>query len=452
MKGYFLSDYCFKEKEVKVGLLRLAFPDLTPSQLLALSEQLILSQEKLSAEPIDAIIDWIDQAVARWRDPDDLIREEAALIIPLISGISQKMLEIALDDLLTQLRRPMLVQVLEEALGNTKRLDQFCPKTSAVGSTRAFGPRLITQIFPGNVPGLAVTGLILGLLLKSANLIRVSKEEALLSTLFARSLKEVRPDLAASIAILHWDRSEEALTEAAFQKSEAAIVYGNNETISNFRRLIPPSAKTIFHGHKLSLGLIGRESIDQGLAKNAAFDVALYDQRGCLSPHLFYVEAGGATNPLDFASWVADALEVLSAQLPKSNLSPDEASQIQQLRAALPLKGGTVFSSKKNLDWTVLYDPDPGFSLSPLSRTIWIKPIDDLSCVPALLKPYRNLLQAVGLAVKEPRQNKMIHQIAKLGGCRICKVGQMQKPPITWHHDGQSPLLPLLRFVDQEPL
>ncbi len=246
MKGYFLNDFRFKEKETKVGKLRLAFPDLDPSQVLELSEHLIASREKLANEPIAAIIDWIDQTAARWLDPNDLIREEAALIIPLISGISREMLYITLDNLFSQLRRPMLTKLLEDALGDVLRLDQFCPKTSAIGSSRAFGPRLITQIFPGNIPGLSVTGLVMGLLMKSATLIRMSKEEVFLPGLFARTLKEVRPDLVGSIAILHWDRTDTALTEAAFQKSEAVIVYGNNETITNLRGLIPTRCRTLF--------------------------------------------------------------------------------------------------------------------------------------------------------------------------------------------------------------
>ncbi len=450
MKGYFLSDYTGKEKETQVGKLRLGFPDIGPAQVLTISEQLIASQEKLSAEPIDAIVEWIDQTAARWCDPNDLIREEATLIVPLISGISREMLQIALDDLFLQLRRPMLMKLLCDALGDPRCLDQFCPLPSGIGFSRTFGPRLITQIFPSNIPGLSITGLVMGLLTKSANLVRMSREESLLPSLFARSLKEVRPDLADNIAILHWDRSDTAMTEAAFQKADAAIVYGSNTTITKLRKLIPTTCRTVFHGHKLSLSLIGRESITRDIAKKAALDVALYDQRGCLSPHLIYVEAGGPITPLIFAEWMADALEAISEELPKTTLSPNEAAQIQQLRATLPLKGGTVFSSPKDLNWTVLYDPDSSFSISPLSRTLWIKPVGDISHVPSLLKPYRDHLQAIGLALTETRQDDVIPQIAELGGCRICEIGQMQKPPLTWHHDGQSPLLPLLRFVDWE--
>jgi len=190
----------------------------------------------------------------------------------------------------------------------------------------------------------------------------------------------------------------------------------------------------------------------QDTAKKGALDVSLYDQKGCLSPHLIYVETGGPTTALTFAKWLADALEMLSEQLPKTALSSSEAAQIQQLRAALPLKGGTVFASPSGLDWTVLYDPDPSFSLSPLSRTIWVKVVDDLSSVPSLIRPYRNQLQSIGLALAKTRQNVLISAIVMLGGCRICEIGRMQKPPLTWHHDGQSPLLPLLRFVDWEPL
>lgn len=111
-----------------------------------------------------------------------------------------------------------------------------------------------------------------------------------------------------------------------------------------------------------------------------------------------------------------------------------------QLRRPDPFPNG--------LDWTVLYDPSPEFEASPLSRCIWIKAVADLSEIAPLLAPLRNHIQAVGIAIPKTRADKTVEALSKIGGCRICPIGAMQRPPLNWSHDGQKRLLPLLRFVD----
>ncbi|HZR46122.1 MAG TPA: acyl-CoA reductase, partial [Candidatus Manganitrophaceae bacterium] len=298
--------------------------------------------------------------------------------------------------------------------------------------------------------GTSVMSLACGLLAKSSNLAKVSVDELLLPVMFAESLHQIEPEWAHTLAVTTWENDAVEITETAFQKSDLIVVYGSDETIEKIREKVPPTARAIYHGHKLSLGIIARERIDAPLAEQAAVDISLYDQRGCLSPHLYYVEKGGAASPIEFAQWLAQALYVASYQLPKGPTSPDEAAKIQQLRGALPLKGGRVFPSPKGLDWTVLYDPDPGFSISPLARTIWVKPVEELTRIPFYLEPIRPYLQAVGVAVPTDRQPQIVPALARMGATRICPIGKMQKPPMTWHHDGRFRLLNLLRFVDWE--
>ncbi|MFQ5597612.1 MAG: acyl-CoA reductase [Nitrospiria bacterium] len=450
MKGYFLPNFPVKAREERFGTIRLAVAKLVPSQCIEISKQLVDAQEKLARESIYTIVDWIEQASARWADPNDSIRKEAEATIPIVSNISVEMLHAALDDLFKNLRRPVLLKFIEGELSDVRCLDRFCPKKTGIGFTRAFGPRLITHILPGNISVISVTSLVCGMLAKSANLLRVSPREALLPVLFAETLRALWPEMAQSIGIVTWDKNKTDMTEAAFQNAEVAIVYGNNETITAVGKMIPPTKRTVFYGHKLSLGIIARESIRKDLAEKAAIDIACYDQKGCLSPHLFYVEDGGETTAETFAQWMAQALYAVSRRFPKGKSLAEQAAKIQQLRGSLPLKGGRVFSSPKGVDWTVLFDHDPAFDVSPLSRTIWIKPVGDLTEVPSYLEAIRESIQAIGFALPEEMQAQLIPKIALMGGCRICPIGQMQTPPITWHHDGRFRLLPLLRFVDWE--
>lgn len=450
MKGYFLPQISVQGVRREINGVALDFPVPSPAQMARLSEALIASHEKLAEISILKIVDWIDLAARRWLDRNDPIRAEAESILPALTGASKEMVRFSLDDLFKNLTRPVLIQLLEEELGDPSLLDHFRPKLKGSGFTRAFGPRLISHLLPGNVAGTSVMSLACGLLAKSSNLAKVSAEELLLPVLFAESLHQIAPEWAHTLAVMTWENDAVEITEAAFEKSDLVIVYGSNETIEKIREKIPPTARAIYHGHKLSLGIIARETIHPSLCEQAAMDIALYDQRGCLSPHLYYVEEGGAASPVEFAQWLAQSLYVVSYQLPKGPTSPAEAAQIQQLRGALPLKGGRVFPSPKGLDWTVLYDPDPGFSISPLARTIWVKPVAEIARIPAHLEPIRPYLQAVGVSVPTDRQPQIIPALARMGATRICPVGKMQKPPMTWHHDGRFRLLNLLRFVDWE--
>lgn len=450
MKGYFLPQISVEEVKREINGVTLTLASLTPSRIAQLSDSLIEAQEKLAERSILKIVDWIDLAAQRWLNPQDPLRIEAESLLPRLNGASKEMVQFSLDDLFKDLTRPVLIQLLEEELGDPGLLDHFRPKLKGSGFTRAFGPRLISHVLPGNVAGTSVMSLVCGLLAKSSNLARVSMEEFLLPVLFARSLSEIDPGLSRALAVMAWEHHAVDLTEAAFRKADLVIVYGSDEAIEKIREKIPATTRAIYHGHKLSLGVVSKEAIHPSLAEQAAIDIALYDQRGCLSPHVYYVEEGGAASPLEFAQWLAQALYVVSYQLPKGATSPGEAAQIQQLRGALPLKGGKVFPSPKGLDWTVLYDPDPSFLVSPLARTIWVKPVETLGRIPAYLEPVRPFLQAVGIAVPTERQPEIVPFLARMGVTRICPIGKMQKPPMTWHHDGRFRLLNLLRFVDWE--
>ncbi len=451
IKAYFLPQMQCSEEIKNIGKQNVSFPQLTPPQIAEISAHLIATQKTLANISIFEIVHCIARVSAQWRDTNHPLRRKAENILPRLCGLSKEMVSQILDEIFKELTEEKLLHLLKTELGNAEILDRFCNNNNGSTRTRAFGPSLITHILPGNVLGVSIISLLCGLLVKSANLLRVSQTEIVFTTLFAESLQEISPEIAQNIAILIWDKKEESITKTAFQKSNFVIAYGNDKSITAIQTLVPAGVPRLFHGHKLSFGLIARENISKDLAKKVAMDVAHYDQQGCLSPHVFYVESGGTSTPIDFAKQVAESLQTLSKQLPKGACDDATSSQIQQLRGTLPLlKGGVVLKSTDNTDWTVLYDPSPTFTASPLSRCIWIKSISDLSEIPSLFVPLKKIIQGIGIAIPKDRADDIIENISKIGGCRICPIGEMQRPPLNWMHDGQKRLLPLLRFVDWE--
>ncbi|MBN2379903.1 acyl-CoA reductase [candidate division WOR-3 bacterium] len=435
-------------------------PALSSSLLSRIIEELVKAQnEYLIHCPVFEIINSIDKALALWSKPNYPARKQAAELLPTITGFSVQMIAAILDGLLPMYRGINLLKLLQEELGDPLVLDEFRRRPAASGMSKAYGPRLTTAVFAGNVPGLPVANIVYSLLMKSAILGKSSSEEPLFSALFAKTLSEVNPQLARCVAMVSWKGGNEAIEKQAFGASDAVIVYGAEHSVNEVRKRVPPEVRFISYGHKLSFGIIGREALAvnkvKKTAQKAARDVSLFDQQGCLSPHVFYVETGGETTPKEFSKLLADQMETLSQTIPRGRVSVDEAAQIIQLRGACEFKeltgdGFEIHTSPNGTDWTVIYEQDATFVPSCLNRTIRVKPVADASEVVALVEPVKSYLQTVGAALPEDRLINIADKMGQLGVDRISPIGKMTGPSIFWHHDGRFNLLDLIRWTDLE--
>jgi len=406
--------------------------------VVAITAGLPEAHRRLAALSIFEIVDAISAVAHHWVDLTDRQRHEAATC-----GLAPET-----TFLFSHLTQSHLLALLKSELGDPAVLDDFQPRPMGGGFVRAFGPRCITHLFPGNIPDVAIVGLVSALLAKSASLVRIGHSNAALLHWFVDELRKVHPVLADACVLATWETEKREVTQAAFERSDGVVVYGSDETITAVLPLIPPAVRTLFHGHRVSFGAVAREHCRKEAAVAAVADIVAHDQRGCLSPHLYYVESGGPSSPLHFAEALAQALGEVCRTPPV--VSPADAARIWQIRGTLPLSGGVVFQSAGGIDWTVLYDPDPKFCLSPLGRTIWIKPVAELSDLSPHLQPVRPHLQTVGLAAPPERLSHLARFFSENGVGRICPIGTMQRPPLIWHHDGRFRLLDLLRFVDWE--
>jgi hypothetical protein len=108
-------------------------------------------------------------------------------------------------------------------------------------------------------------------------------------------------------------------------------------------------------------------------------------------------------------------------------------------------RGVYLWESRESLGWTIVHDPATSLSNNPLYGTIFVKPTPaDLK---SALRPFRRHISTIGL---HPLDRESVNLAVDLGAQRICELGQMQNPPISWHHDGQPTLGNLVRYVDIE--
>ena len=136
--------------------------------------------------------------------------------------------------------------------------------------------------------------------------------DPLIPWLFVESLRAVDPELADCARTLWWPKNDTEATQQALQPANAVIAYGDDNTVKAIRDLTPPQARFLGYGHKVSCAVVGREALTMdtlpAVAENAAFDVSIYDQQGCLSPHMLFVEEGGEVSPRKFAAALAQAM------------------------------------------------------------------------------------------------------------------------------------------------
>jgi hypothetical protein len=406
---------------------------------------------------IDAIIGTLAQAAQNWLAPASPWRLRALEHVPSVTGFSPAMVNQAIDLTFGSITLPALSELLDRELGDRLTLDKFCPRGNL--QTRATGPDLITHILAGNVPVPGVVSICCGLLLKSANIVKLSSRDPILPRLFVESIREVDAELADCVATFEWPGAEVALTQHALSPATAVLAYGNDSTIAALRKLAPPAAIFIGYGHKISFGLVAREAMTEeslpALVEGAAFDVSVYDQQGCLSPHVFYVEEGGALGPRRFAGALADAMKAYQLRLPRGTRSVEEAAQLTRMRQSYLFRSASdrrvaVWASDNTTDWVVIYEDDPSFTPSCLNRVVFVKPTDGFPRVLKSIQRYLAEISTVGLSPLNERTTVYADEFAKAGIPRVCPIGQMQRPSLAWSHDGRPNLAGLVKWTDLE--
>ncbi len=318
------------------GPLEIAVPVLTALQMQALAERVrVASRERLKTLTVARIIDIIDLAVARLLDRNDPYRQKAEEILPIVTGYDAEMIRLGLTGYLKTFRKPELKKFVTEDFANPAILDDFQPMPKG-GFARAFGPDILTHIWAGNVPGLPIWSLVSGLLVKAGNIGKVPSAEPLFAGWFAQVLSEVAPEIADCFAVVWWKGGDTDHEQALLRESDVVLAYGSNESLAAIRDRVPVTTRYLAYGHKVSFGAISKAALDTHkaatTAHNAAYDVVRYDQQGCYSPHVFFVERGGRVSPKDFAQYLAHELDAFEKKYPRRALSIGEVRDIAAWR------------------------------------------------------------------------------------------------------------------------
>ncbi len=413
-------------------------------------------EQFLANRPLQSMVNLFVRLAEYWLDSEYPFRK-FALENASKTGFSRATLERGLDNFFKQLTRENFRKLIAQELGEAVDLTG-----QPSGNIRSFwrAPEFQVHIGAGNIPNPALTSIMMGLLTRSAQFLKCASGSSFLPRLFAHSIYEADPKLGACLEVAEWRGGNADLEDILFVEADCVTATGSNETLEKIREKLPVHTRFLGYGHRVSFGFIAGEVLSGPRTKKvvaaAADDIVAWNQLGCLSPHVIYVQPGGEGGPEHFAQLLAEELDRREAAEPRGEISAEEAAAIASRRAIYEVRAAHSpdtthhWCSKDSTAWTVIFEADARFQLSCLNRFIYVKPVSDLKAVLENADAIRGKVSTVGIAAPDEVIPGYAATLARWGATRICPLGQMQNPPLMWRHDGRSPLGDLVTFTDVE--
>ncbi len=306
----------------------------------------------------------------------------------------------------------------------------------------AAGPRPAVAIMSSNLPGLAVQSLLPVLALRRPVVIKSASSEPFFTPAFIAALGEREPVLRQCLAAICFAGGSPDLEQSLFERAGKVVAYGGEETARDLARLGP---KLIMHGPKISLAVLDAEALSgpddraEEVAEGLARDIALFDQRGCLSIQaIFVIGADASAASCRLVEMLGRRLDAYGHLWPPGPQNRATAGAIRQWRDEAVMSGLRM-SALAFASGTVIVADEPVLRPSPGGRAVRIHPVTSGAQVLDILEPWRGRIQ--GVAVAGERSMALEEPFRDLGVSRLAPPGSLQHPDMsTWHNGGLAPL------------
>ena len=438
---------------------------LSPGMLTEACQTLKRNRERyLASRSTEQLVKVLTEVAENWRKSENSFRKLALENGSAETGFSTETLRRGIDSFFRQITADNLKVLLAQDLGdNSCHVSHvtFHDSRHASLATRHFwrGPELLVHITAGNIPNPTWMSIVLGILTRSAQFVKCASGSAFLPRLFAHSIYDADPKLGACLELAEWPGGNADLENVLFSEADCITATGSDEALAAIRSRLPLRVRFLGYGHRVSFGFVAGKMLSASraprIAANLIDDVVAWNQLGCLSPHVIYVQPGGEVAPDKFAGMLADELERREQLEPRGELPAAHAATISSRRGIYEVRAAhspetLMWRSKESTAWTVVFEADPRFQMSCLNRFVYVKPAKDLTEMLQQAEVVRGKVSTVCLAAPDDQLEELVLQLAQWGVTRVCPPGQMQNPPLTWRHDGRPALGDLVTWTDWE--
>lgn len=354
------------------------------------------------------------------------------------TGLSTEMIEWGLNTTFSTIRPDVLDALAREVTG-----------THGLVPVPA---RLVVVVLAGNVFSAAVRAVFLPLLSGAPVLVKGATSDSVLPNFLLRAMRSVDPEIAMRCELVGFARDDQAAVTALLAQADVVSIYGDDHTLDTLGAQTKSGARVLRHGHGLSVSYVCADALcDTTTARDAAqrvaLDVAAYDQRGCLSPQLVYVQRGGAVDAREFARVMyEETLPELARLLPPGAAGLADRAQSLQWRAAAQVRGKLFDGRTFAVSYEARHEPRP----SPGGRLIGVYDCDGPDDLARALASVAPALKCVGVAGPRDHRLRLAQSLRLTAAARVCRAGEMQTPPFHGYADGQPPLAGLLSFIEAQ--
>ncbi len=197
--------------------------------------------------------------------------------------------------------------------------------------------------------------------------------------------------------------------------------YGSDATLEQVAVTLPPGVAFHAHGSGFGVAVVEGALPDSELREllpRLAEDIALFDQRGCISPRLLLV-GEGPDQARSIARELAAELTLIEQRIPRGRMDSAELAEITTFRDTASF-AGEIFTGGLGF---VSVAASASWSMPPIGRNIHVLATSDPIKSLASLRPMITCCAFAGA----PALQRALR--AALPGARLCGFGNMQTPP-----------------------
>jgi acyl-CoA reductase-like NAD-dependent aldehyde dehydrogenase len=403
--------------------------------------------ERLGARPRAEIVRALGRVLDALRDAGSPPRRRLEAELPAATGFSPEVVREGLARALAPWSGAALHALAEAELGTL---------LGEAGPRRAAGFPTTGVVLGGALPTPTLIALAAPLLLGSGVVAKTAAHDPVTARVLVDALAAEDEGLGAALEVVSFP-GDDVAASAALLEADCVVATGSDATVAGLAARVAPPRRFVGYGHRTSVAVLGpgaaRPPHLESACEALAFDVAVWDQLGCLSPTALYVV--GDTRVGDaLLDALGDALDRAEARWPRGRVEVAAAAALAHERDEASLRAAAGSDVRLRIGaggaWTVVAEADARPRAAPGHRFLRVHPAPDTGALLRALAPLGPHLAAVGIAGLADGGAPLAGALARLGASRICPLGTLQTPPLAWCHDGRGVLLPLARLLDVE--
>lgn len=463
----------FEFRELEADGYRILYPKISPEQMKRIAETIKNTAKSVyENKDLEYLAEVIQRVRDLWMKPDYEKRKIALEILPKLTGLSKEVIIYYQFGTIRKMDKNA-VKFLADLKFDEKVLEKFILLEGANVWLRGYAsfmnklklrkatknlrrPKLVTFITPSNVPGLIeALGVLLGVVSRTGMIIKTPSKQPVFGPMFAESLSEIDKELGETIAVLPWKGGDRNIEDVLFRESDAVSVIGSTETALSVKRRVDElrkrgyGIKGCYHGGRFGLSVIAKEYVKREVAALSVIDGIGYEGYMCSSPAFgFFVEDDGTGLARKFAEYMAEEAEWITKIIPQSDLFRKYREQDLPKYLSLEAMGKIEVFLPENNGCTVIFDPEPKLVPDGQNRLLKVYPIKSIFDIVQMLKPWKEYLQTIGVAVPNEKLFEFADKVARLGVSNLRVVGTVTLPRLGESWDGNYPVLEFMLDED----